>query len=166
LTRRIPTPLCFYRKFRTSPTQVHGTQQPPVIDMSQDVHEERSRPLVTDEADGLHDRLSGLWGAVGESLLERAVSLIRPDVEHGTDGFALNLQLRVVKQEDQLRQRFAAAELAQQVNRRAPDEGILRALQALDGFPSRGTERNQQRCQALPGCEPVPQRKAPRQVDG
>ena len=99
----------------------HGTQRPRVINMSQDVHEERRRPLVANKADGLHDRLSGLRGAVGERLLERAVSLIRPDVEHGPDGFALNLQLRVVEQEGELRQRLAAAELAQQVNRRPPD---------------------------------------------
>src|SRR4030095_12117444 len=135
-------------------TQVHGTQRPRVIDMSQDVHEERRRPLVTDEADGLHDRLSGLWGAVGARWLERAVSRIRSYVEHGPNGFALNLQLRVVEQEGELRQRFAAAELAQQVNCRSPDDGILRALQALDGLPSRGTERNQQRCQPLPGANP------------
>ena len=71
------------------------------------------------------------------------------DVEDGAHRFALHLRLVVVEQLGEVGQRLAAAELAHQLNRRAADRRVRRALQPLDRPPPDGAERQQHRRQPL-----------------
>ena len=71
-------------------------------------------------------------GAAGERLLEDLIRRVGADVEDRAHRLALHLRLVVVEQLGQVGQRLAAAELAQQVNRRPPHRRVRRVLQPLD----------------------------------
>ena len=121
------------RAERLDGAQIHLPERTAMVDVADDVGEQRRRALVAQADDRLHDRFAGPFGAAGERLLQHLIRLLGPDVENRADRLALHLRLVVVEQLGQVGQRVAAAELAQQVDGRSPDGRIRRALQSLGG---------------------------------
>ena len=138
-----------------------------VVDVLEDVDEQRRRALVADRAERLHDRFARRGGAAGQRLLEHAGKrCVGADVEDRAHRFALHLRLVVVEQLGQIRQRVAAAELAQQVDGRPADRRVRRALQPLDGAPADGAERRSGSPSAARACAAALRPTAPRRAGG
>src|SRR2546428_80776 len=87
--------------------------------------------------------------SVRHGLFEDRERHVGPDVESGAPALALQLRLGVVEQLGELRQRFAAAELAHQLNRGPADGCIGGILQSLDLAAGNGSERDENGRQAL-----------------
>ena len=120
------------RAERFDGAHVDRAELPAMVEVIEDVGEERCRPIVADEGQRLHDHLARLVGAGEERLLEHLVGGFGADPQDGADRLALHLLLVVVQQPGELGERFAAAELAKQVDRRAAHGGVRRVLEALD----------------------------------
>ena len=86
---------------------------------------------------------------LASACFEHLVRLFGADVENRAHRLALHLRLVVVEQFGQIGQRVAAAELAQQINGRAPHGRVRRSFQPLDGAFARDAEGEQDRGQAL-----------------
>src|SRR4051812_37579612 len=125
-----------------------------MIHVLEDVDEQRHGAVVTQQRNRLHDRFARSSRAVDQRLLENVERVVASDVDDRAHRFALYSLLVVVEQFGQIRKRLAAAELPQQVNRRAPDRRIGRAFQPFDLAPADRTERDQDGRQSLPGAGP------------
>ena len=154
------------RAERLDRAQVDRRQRAAMVDVAEDVGEQRRRALVAHQADRLHDRVARPDRAAGQRLLENAVGRVGADVQDRAHRFALHLRLVVVEQLGQVGQRVAAAELAHQVDRRPAHRRVRRVLQPLDRPPADRPEREQDRRSAARACAAAPRPTAPRRAAG
>ena len=119
--------------------------------MVQHVAEEWNRLVVPEPDQLLEDRVPRRVAA-DQRVLEHRERLLGADLHDRADRFALHLRIRVVQHRRQLGQRLAAAEDAEQIDRRAADGRVRGVLELLDRLPARRAESEQQLAQVPDGA--------------